>query len=83
MHTFTNSIEDASGKPSYSVSDYLGQKKFFVKSAQIFAYGLQFTYLTMPCCFFHQFAFRFREYRSQNYALCTMHCVIFIQGMFL
>ena len=44
----------------------ISQKKCFVKSAQIFAYGLQFTYLTMPCCFFHNFAFRFQENRSQN-----------------
>ena len=33
------------------LSDYLGQKNFLVKSAQIFAYGYQFTYLRMPCFF--------------------------------
>ena len=41
-------------------------KTFFIKSAWFFAYGLQFTYLTMPCCFFHLFAFRFRENGSHN-----------------
>ena len=39
---------------------------FFVKSARFSAYGLGFTYSTMRCCFFRQFAFRFREKRSQN-----------------
>jgi len=49
------------------LSDYLGQKFFFIKSARFFAYGFQFTYLTMPCCFFfRQFAFHFWENRSQN-----------------
>ena len=48
------------------LSDYLGKKKIFVESARIFAYGLQFTYLTMPR-FFRQFALRFRENRSQNF----------------
>ena len=51
---------------------WLFRSNFFSPiSAWFFAYGLQLTYLTMPC-FFHQDTFRFRENQSQKIGGCAI-----------
>ena len=71
MMTFDDSLRDGSccGKLArlmvHFPSKFMPNISFSLLLV-IFAYGLQFTYVKMPGCFFRQSAFRFRENRSHN-----------------